>query len=530
MKKLLHFLLAAVIAATGMSIFAEDTPDIIYGVQVMVDGEKVDFPDQQPLIADDRTLVPVRGVFEKLGAKVSYLEESESVQIIYETITINFPIGSKTVSVTKDGKTESKTLDTATLLIADRTMVPLRFAAQTIGASVLWDEETKTVTIETKEQTPIPPEAEPGKIQPGDIQPAYRVSSGRNNLAAVKDDGTVWVQGKGDSGQLGGLSSSGTPVRIQGIDGAIAVACGKNTIYALRSDGTVWSWGSNTNGALGTGTDAENTAVPIQVKNLPEITAISAGEAHILALDKQGNVYAWGSNRRGQLGVGDTENRSVPVLIDSLKKVTAISAGTDHSCAVTGGEVYTWGGNGYQQLGGRKNANYVTTPQNIRTVTKIVDVKAGGTFTLAVRSDGSIYEWGTVYVGELGSEDEKDIADSEGNFLIEEPMKLQYIYQEEENGPYMARVLTKPEVLACGDRHAAAIKDGTIYAWGDSALFKPRDKSQTLRVHAFPYGGSDSYTAVYTGRERELFALDDAKQLWKIDTALGKERILDLSK
>lgn len=526
MKRILYFCLAICVAMAGMSVFAADTQDLEFGVQVTIDGETVDFPDQQPVILNGRTLVPVRGVFEKLGAEVSYLEEADAVQIVYEDITIDFPIGSQTVTVTTGGSSTVKTLDAPTVLLADRTMVPLRFVAETIGAEVLWEEESKTVVIETSPSADLP------EIEMGEIQTENRFSAGRNNLAAVKDDGSVWISGKGDYGQLGPdfdttAESSDTFVQISGIDKVIAVACGKNTIYALRSDGTVWSWGSNAYGALGTGSTEESSAVPTQVEGLTDIVSLSAGESHVLALDESGNLYAWGSNRRGQLGTGNTENQYTPVQIDGLHNVSNISAGSDHSCAIVDGDVYTWGGNGYQQLGISRNVSYLSEPQKITEITKLVSVKAGSTFTLAVRTDGSIYEWGTVYVGEQGDDDEENIADEDGYLLIEEPIKMRYIYQEELDGPYMMRVMTYPDMLACGDMHAVALKDKTVYAWGDSDIFRPREKNQTFRIHAFPYLEGD-YQAVYAGKEGEIYALDEQNQLWQMGISTGRQQVIDL--
>lgn len=505
MKKLLSIFTAAALAA-GIVCFAEEPHDFEYGVSVTVNGDTVDFPDQEPVIAGGRTLIPVRGVFEKLGADVSYTEATDTVHISYKDIKITFPVGSREISVTEGGADRTEKLDTAAISLSGRTMVPLRFAAETIGADVSWDESLKTAVITT---------APPHELY--EIPAMTRVSAGRNHLAAVKDDGTVWLIKQENGGLFG------SPVKIPALSSVTAVASGKDTVYALKGDGTVWRF------------NADESDTPEQIEGLSDITEISAGESHLLALGKGGTVFALGSNRRGQLGTGDTENRTAPVKVEGLSGVTAISAGSDHSSAVMDETLYTWGGNGFGQLGLKKGIGLITKPQSVKAITKIVDVKAGGTFTLAVRSDGSIYEFGTVYVGEKGDDDEKDIADSEGFFLIEEPSKVRYIYQEFEDSPYMSRVLTNVSSLTCGDMHAAALKDGRLYAWGGSALFKPRRKTQTLRLNAFPYGGTirfgedKKYLAAYAGKKGEIYLLSEDKQLLAVDPFKGRVPLISLS-
>jgi hypothetical protein len=83
-----------------------------------------------------------------------------------------------------------------------------------------------------------------------------------------------------------------------------------------------------------------------------DVKAIAAGWWHSLALTESGEVYAWGSNGRGQLGLGDTEDRHTPTQVPGLGRVKAIAAGGEHSLALTeSGEVYAWGSNGHGQLG-----------------------------------------------------------------------------------------------------------------------------------------------------------------------------------
>ena len=83
----------------------------------------------------------------------------------------------------------------------------------------------------------------------------------------------------------------------------------------LKSDGTVWTIGKNENGQLGDGTN-EDKIEAVQVKidentYLTNVIKISVGEEHVLALTKEGKVYAWGANTYGQLGIGTTTESNV---------------------------------------------------------------------------------------------------------------------------------------------------------------------------------------------------------------------------
>ena len=118
---------------------------IEYGVTVTVNGQPIYFADQPACIIDGRTLVPARGVLEVLGAKVDWLHEYQMVVATTNTTTITMKIGDATYYVNN----EPRTLDVPAQIINDRTMVPARACAESLGYTVDWDQETKTVIITT---------------------------------------------------------------------------------------------------------------------------------------------------------------------------------------------------------------------------------------------------------------------------------------------------------------------------------------------------------------------------------------------
>ena len=126
-------------------------------IRVFVDGTEVQFTDQKPYInADNRTLVPVRFVSEALGAEVDWIALTRTVKINYEGKLILLEIGLKKATV----GTSLVTLDTAPAITNDRTMVPLRFVSECLGARVEWEGSTRIIYITTGAAEPLP-EAKP---------------------------------------------------------------------------------------------------------------------------------------------------------------------------------------------------------------------------------------------------------------------------------------------------------------------------------------------------------------------------------
>ena len=123
-------------------------------------------------------------------------------------------------------------------------------------------------------------------------------------------------------------------------------------VIALQSDGTVWAWGQNWDGQLGNGSLNIGSNVPIQVANIGDVVEIAAGTAHNLALKSDGTVWAWGLNYARQVGDGTMTTRATPVQVPGLDSVVAIAAGSAHSLALkSDGTLWAWGLNTQGQLG-----------------------------------------------------------------------------------------------------------------------------------------------------------------------------------
>jgi len=235
-----------------------------------------------------------------------------------------------------------------------------------------------------------------------DLMGVVGVSVGYAHSLALTRDGTVWTWGRGDFGLLGDGTTTErhTPGPVPGLTGivAVAVAIGGDHSLALKNDGTLWAWGNNFNGQLGDGT-LNDAPTPKQV--LTGIVAVAAGQYHSLALKSDGTLLAWGSNFSGELGDGTrTPYRRTPEPVPGLTGVVAVSAGYSHSLALTrDGTLWAWGSNKYGQLGdGPTTAS--RTPKQV--LTGVVAVAAGGFHNLALKSDSTLWSWGSNSNGQLG--------------------------------------------------------------------------------------------------------------------------------
>jgi hypothetical protein len=138
MKKILSLLLTVTLLSIN-----------VFAVDLYVDTQKID-TDTPPTIIDGRTLVPVRAIFESIGATVSWDAATSTATGIKEDITVVIQINNTIAYV----NSEAKELDVPAQLINDRTMVPARFVSESMGCDVTWYGETGTVAVadETKGQ------------------------------------------------------------------------------------------------------------------------------------------------------------------------------------------------------------------------------------------------------------------------------------------------------------------------------------------------------------------------------------------
>ncbi|CAB4123042.1 Regulator of chromosome condensation, RCC1 [uncultured Caudovirales phage] len=233
------------------------------------------------------------------------------------------------------------------------------------------------------------------------------VSSYTNSVLGIKSDNTLWGWGLNANGELGLNNTLYQPSPVQvGTSSWSAVSLGmSHSMGILATTGALYTWGGNSYGQLGDNTVVAKSS-PIQVGVL-SYSAISAGGNHSMAIQATtGTLYTWGYNTDGELGNSDAAflNQSSPVQI-GLLSYSAISAGVDHSMAILAdgtGSLYTWGYNGYGQLG-TGLTRIVSSPVSISSTLSWSRISMGSSHVLAIKSDGSLWTWGSNDYGQLGN-------------------------------------------------------------------------------------------------------------------------------
>ncbi|NXG35199.1 HERC5 ligase, partial [Dromaius novaehollandiae] len=188
--------------------------------------------------------------------------------------------------------------------------------------------------------------------------------------------------------------------------------------------GELFTWGQNAHGQLGVGGQVTCTAKPQLVDGLKGIALahIAAGGAHSLVVSLSGAVYSWGKNDFGQLGLGHMEDRDHPSYVEALQhwKTVFISCGADHTAVLSkDGLVCTFGAGEAGQLGHNSTRNE-QTPRIVAELwgARVSQVACGRWENMIyVPSLGKVYSFGSGEEGQLGNE-------GKSNQLIPLPINL----------------------------------------------------------------------------------------------------------
>jgi len=180
-----------------------------------------------------------------------------------------------------------------------------------------------------------------------------RLAAGDEHGCGIDEAGRVLCWGGNASGQLGvtGLIESWLPVDPTGLAGWSHVVAGSRFTCALR-EGEVHCWGDNSAGQLGRPISTAPEP-PARVASLAGVLSIAAGRSHACALTGEGTVVCWGDNALGQLGLGSVGSPvSDPVQVSAPQPLEALAAGGNATCGLTAlGTLLCWGSNAKGQLG-----------------------------------------------------------------------------------------------------------------------------------------------------------------------------------
>ncbi|KAI1083498.1 RCC1/BLIP-II [Whalleya microplaca] len=283
--------------------------------------------------------------------------------------------------------------------------------------------------------------------------------------------------GESDSGLDAAESTPGeVDLSIAGGSQFVRVAATDSASFVLTEDGLVYGWGSfrGADGILGFTGDVDMQPTPIHIPGLKDITSLAAGSNHMLALDKDGKVWSWGSGSHLQLGRRPMVRRGgpratlIPALCGHFTKrnyAVKIGAGSFHSfCIDNNGTVWSWGLNNFSQTGhayGSGNTDsLVATPTKVTDLSNIVHIDGGEHHSAACSANGELLTWGRIDSHQVGISE--DLFDDE-NTIFDDRGRARILYK-----PTVVPDLNVSFVATGTSTTIAITSDGKAYSWGFS--------------------------------------------------------------
>lgn len=273
-------------------------------------------------------------------------------------------------------------------------------------------------------------------------------------------------------------------------------AAGDLSSYRINGDGYLESWGLNARGNLADGTtQGRNIPAPARGIDRP-VVAVAAGLYHVLAIDDEGRMHAWGSNEYRQLGSADPAAMYAQPALPNGVRPLQIAAGSEYSLALgDDGWIYAWGSNEYGQLGlGTYAHTDRETPRRVALDPDAhpISISAGGSHALALDRDGSVHAWGSGTSGAAATTLDTSIP----------------------------QTVTIPGIrftqVSAGGSHSLALSSvGSLYGWGSSHLgaFGPANirQPQPFRINL---DSSKTVASAYAGLYFSLVRFSDGS-VWQ---------------
>ncbi|CAH7145622.1 probable E3 ubiquitin-protein ligase HERC6 [Phodopus roborovskii] len=252
----------------------------------------------------------------------------------------------------------------------------------------------------------------------------------------------------------------------------LQAASGERHSLLLFSNHQVYSCGDNSLGQLGQ-KRGQNTKRPEPIKALDtlHVNLVSCGKEHSIAVCNEGTVFAWGAGSKGQLGIGEFKEISLTpmkVEVPGGVKIIQVSCGHDHSLALSeDSQVFSWGNNSEGQLGLGKTISCEASPQKVKSLEGIplAQVAAGGTHSFALSLTGTSYGWGSNKAGQLA--------------LSGKNIEAMQIYKPHAIGALRNLGVT---YISCGYEHTAVLtQDGQVFTFGKNSSGQAQESPSKRR-------------------------------------------------
>lgn len=334
--------------------------------------------------------------------------------------------------------------------------------------------------------------------------PLESVSGGLRSTCIVRA-GRLYCWGSNLYSELGVASAAETipepiEVPLPGLVARVSTRGNENgaaTAHtcALLQDGSLYCWGRNGSGQLGLGDAAPTevaTPTPVPAFSTDAIESISVGGVHTCARTVTGELWCWGTNNRGQLGVEsiDAANRPVSVPSPTGAPWSAHCTGQLHSCGIVDGTTYCWGFNSDAQVGQPPGPNVPSpTPIGAPEGVRFSLVTCGDFHSCGLSTDNRAYCWGANGFGNLGRE----------------PNEL-------DGAPGPVNGDLRFQFLSCGRSHCCGLEnDGGLWCWGRNTQGQLGvgtdviDRFRPTRTSGPP----DRWTALALGEQHSCAVRDD---------------------
>jgi alpha-tubulin suppressor-like RCC1 family protein len=228
------------------------------------------------------------------------------------------------------------------------------------------------------------------------------------SMAAIKTSGQLWTWGAVNGLGDGTIVAKSSPVReFCSATDWCQVSSGMNHVLAVKTSGQLWGWGENSQGRLGIGSSNSSARLsPVrEFCSATDWCQASAGTCHSAAVKTNGQIWTWGNNATGRLGDGTTVNRCSPVReFCSATDWCQVSAGLYHTSAVKfNGQLWSWGSNNGSRLGDGTTIDSCSPVREFCSATDWFKVSAGNITTMAVKTSGQLWGWGSGSNGVLGT-------------------------------------------------------------------------------------------------------------------------------
>ncbi|MBS7230291.1 T9SS type A sorting domain-containing protein [Flavobacterium psychroterrae] len=267
---------------------------------------------------------------------------------------------------------------------------------------------------------------------------------------------------------------------------------GNNHNIALKPDGTLWGWGNNTNGQIGDGTTTSRN-IPVNIGTANDWKLITAGWGHTVALKTDGSLWAWGYGILGQIGngAGAVKGYNPVQQVGTAKDWQTIAAGPHYTIAIkTDGTLWAWGYNEFGQLGDGTTVDK-NTPVQVGSDKDWESIAAGSNHTIAIKKDGTLWTWGENKNGKLGD-------GTTVNKIV----------------PTQIGTATNWKAVAAGLNHTAAIKtDGTLWCWGFNGNGSLGDGTNTDKMVPTQIGTETNWKTIAVGWDNTVAIKTDGS-LW----------------